>query len=136
MRRLKAIAVVLWVLGIGAAPRGALAAPFDGSVPILCAPATIMECGSDGACQRSTLETANVPPFVKADLKTMQISTLDGKRTSPIKHMDRLDGKIILHGGEGGRGWSVVITEANGKMSGAVSAEAHGFLIFGSCTPL
>ena len=125
------LALVVW-----AGPRAALAAPFDGSAPILCAPATIMECGSDGACQRSTSEVANVPPFVKADLKAMQISTMDGKRTSPIKHMERLDGKTILHGGEGGRGWTVVISEANGKMSGAVSAEAHGFLIFGACTPL
>jgi len=136
MKTPKVIGLALLAIGVWVGPRAAAAASYDGSVPILCAPATIMECGSDGACQRSTLETANIPPFVKVDLRTMQISTMDGKRTSPIKHLDRLDGKIILHGGEGGRGWSVVISEANGKMSGAVSAEAHGFLIFGSCTPL
>jgi hypothetical protein len=136
MRRLKAIGVVLWALGICAAPGAAAAAPYDGSVPILCAPAAIMECGADGACRRSTGEIANVPPFIKVNLKAMKIGTMDEARTSAIKQMDRLDGKIILHGGEGGRGWSVIISEANGKMSGAVSAEAHGFLIFGACTPL
>ena len=135
MKTLKVSGLSLLAIGIWVGPRAAAAAPYDGSVPILCAPATIMECGADGVCQRSTLEVANVPPFIKVNLKTMKISTMDERRTSPIAHLDRLEGKIILHGGEGGRGWSVVITEANGKMSGAVSAEAHGFLIFGACTP-
>jgi len=136
MKTLKVIGVVLWAFGTFALPRLAPAAPYDGSVPLLCAPATIMECEAVGGCQRSTGEITNLPPFVKVNLKAMQISTMDEGRTSPIKHMERLDGKIILRGGDGARAWTVIVSEATGKMSASVSAEEHGFLIFGACTPL
>ncbi len=83
-----------------------------------------------------TIDRPNLPPFVKVNPKSNVISTMDESRTSPIKHMERLDGKIILRGGEGARAWTVIVLEATGKMSAAVSAEEHGFLIFGACTPL
>ncbi len=136
MKTLKVIGVVLLALGVCAAPRPAAAAQYDGSAPLLCSSMAILECGADGTCQRTTHAVANVPPFVKVHPQGKVISTLDGRRTSPIKHVDRLDGKMYLHGGEGARAWTVVISEATGKMSAAVAAEEHGFLVFGACTPL
>ena len=136
MGTLKVIGVVLLALGAWAAPRAAAAAQYDGSAPLLCSSMVILECGEDGTCQRTTHAVANVPPFVKVQPQAKVISTMDGKRTSPIKHVERLDGKMYLHGGEGARGWTVIISEATGKMSAAVAAEEHGFLVFGFCTPL
>ncbi len=135
MKTLAAIGAALW-LGACAASQPAVAATTDGMAPLLCAPAIILECAADGTCARTTHEVANLPPFVKVNPKGNVISTMDEGRTSPIKHMERLDGKIILRGGEGARAWTVIVSEATGKMSAAVSAEEHGFLIFGACTPL
>ncbi len=135
MKTLTAIGAALW-LGACAASQPAVAATTDEMAPLLCAPAIILECGADGTCARTTHEVANLPPFVKVNPKGNVISTMDESRTSPIKHMERLDGKIILRGGEGARAWTVIVLEATGKMSAAVSAEEHGFLIFGACTPL
>ena len=40
---------------------------------------------------------------------------------------------MLLQGAEGDRGWTVVIHEDTGKMSGTVSADGEGFVIFGQC---
>ena len=136
MKTLKVIGLALLAIGIWAAPRPAAAAQYDGSAPLLCASMIILECGADGTCQRTTHAVANVPPFVKVNPQGKVIATIDGSRTSPIKHMERIDGKMYLHGGEGARAWTVIISEATGKMSAAVAAEEHGFLVFGACTPL
>jgi len=135
MKTLTAIGAALW-LGACAASQPAVAATTDGMAQLLCAPAIILECGADGTCARTTHEVANLPPFVKVNPKGNVISTMDESRTSPIKHLDRLKDRIIVHGGDGARTWIVVISEVTGKMSAAVSAEEHGFLIFGACTPL
>ena len=42
------------------------AAPYDGSVPLLCAALTIQECGNDsGECHPRRAKEVNLPPFVK-----------------------------------------------------------------------
>jgi len=41
-----------------------------------------------------------------------------------------------MHGGQGGRGWSLVISEETGKMSATISEDQVGFVIFGAFTPL
>jgi hypothetical protein len=134
MKTLKVIGVVLLAIGAWAAPRPAAAAQYDGSAPLLCSSMVILECGADGACARTTHAVANVPPFVKVHPQGKVVSTMDGKRTSPIKHVERLNGNMYLHGGEGARAWTVIISEATGKMSAAVAGEEHGFLVFGICT--
>ena len=45
-----------------------------------------------------------------------------------------LNGRLVLQGGENGRGWSATIDEANGVMSAAVVDEDHTFSLFGACT--
>ena len=41
-----------------------LAATYDGSVPLLCASTTVLECEDTGKCERRTVESTNIPPFV------------------------------------------------------------------------
>ncbi len=133
MKTLTAIGAALW-LGACAASQPAVAATTDGMAPLLCAPAIILECGADGTCARTTHEVANLPPFVKVNPKGNVISTMDESRTSPIKHLDRLKDRIILHGGEGARTWTAVISEATGKMSATAASDEDIFVIFGACT--
>jgi hypothetical protein len=47
--------------------------------------------------------------------------------------MERMDGKLILQGVQNGKAWSMVITEATGKMTLTASDDQAGFVIFGAC---
>jgi hypothetical protein len=42
----------------------------------------------------------------------------------------------VLQGGQHGRGWSVVIMEASGRMSAAVVDSDAAFTVFGACAVL
>ena len=101
---------------VPAAPVGA--ASYDGSVPLLCAAIQIMECDAAGECHRRTAENVNLPRFIKLDFakKTMSGAGAD-QRTAPIARFERANGRIIMHGGQEGRAWSLVIDGDTGNMS-------------------
>jgi hypothetical protein len=50
--------------------------------------------------------------------------------------MERENGRIVLHGGQKGRGWTAVISAETGKLSATISDEGTAFIIFGACTGL
>jgi hypothetical protein len=113
----------------GLAPAG----PYDGSRPILCAVATIMECDASGQCERQIADGVNSPTFIRVDVPG-QMLTAGANKRSPIKSVTRLDGELILQGGENGRGWSATIDEETGRMAAAVVDNTYTFSLFGACT--
>ena len=116
----------------------AASAGFDESVPLLCVPIEITECETGGKCYHGTAEDVNLPHFIKVNLKEKMLTGV-GKaadRTTPISFMQRDNGTVVLHGGQNGRAWTAVISEATGKLSASISEEGTAFLIFGACTPL
>jgi len=113
-----------------------LAAKYDGSVPLLCVPIEIIECGATGECFNSTAEDVNLPQFIKVDVKTKMLSAAEEDRKAEIKHLEHTNGRMIMHGGQEGRGWTLVISEETGKMSATISEDQAGFIIFGACTPM
>jgi hypothetical protein len=114
------------------------AAPYDGSVPLLCAALTIQECGNaSGECHPRRAEEVNIPPFVKIDVAQKTIaSTGVESRQAAIQRLEHADGRLVLQGGQGGRSWSMVIGEETGQMSASVVDDEVGFVIFGACTSL
>ncbi len=135
MRKFTAIGMAI---AISFAPlHVAASGKYDGSVPLLCVPIEIVECEAGGKCVNGTAEGVNLPQFIKVNFKEKLISAAEeGGATAPIKHFERDYGRLIMHGGQGGRGWSVVISEETGKMSATVTEDRVGFVIFGACTPL
>jgi hypothetical protein len=117
-------------------PAPVAAASYDGSVPLICAATDVQECSSAGDCQRRTVEGVNLPRFIKLDFtdKTMSGTGAD-QRKAPITSFDRANGRIIMHGGQEGRAWSLVIDGDTGNMSAGVVDNAFAFLVFGACTP-
>ena len=77
----------------------------------------------------------NFPALFKVDVKAMKARNLEAEqgRESSIRNVDRVNGKIILSGAEGERGWTVLINEASGKMSATAAGDGEGFVIFGQC---
>jgi len=128
--------IALGALALAAAASTAAAAALDGSAPLLCAIATIMECDGTGQCQRFTAaQHPDFPAFLRVNVGERLITDDQtiGRKTE-IKSASRLDGRLILHGGENGRGWSAAIAEDTGRMSAGVVADNFTFALFGACT--
>jgi len=115
----------------------AAAAMVDESKPFICAINTVMECDSSGQCVRHTAEKhPDFPAFLRVDVAKRTVS--DGSagtapRTSEIAAVRRLDGRLILYGGENGRGWTATVAENTGHMSAGVVGDEYTFALFGAC---
>ena len=106
----------------------AKAAPLDGSVPMLCALTSVIDCSRQGDCERSTAEGAEVPPFVRVNIPQKVLSSIDGARTSPIANVQRTNGRLMIQGTQNERAWSAVIDEGTGQMMATVN-ENDGVLV-------
>jgi hypothetical protein len=119
-------------------PFTVFAAPYDGSVPLLCAVIEVLECEAGAGCHRGDAESVNLPPFVKIDVPRKVLGTTEAavvQRMTPIRHVEQLDGQLILQGGENGRAWSLTIAQDTGKITATITDDQVGFVIFGVCTP-
>ena len=121
------------------APYRVSAADFDGSKPFLCAVTEAIECDEENGCRQGSLESMDIPQFVRVDLKRKKISANsrkegEDKREAKIINFVRTDGALIMQGTQGHRAWSMVVGEKSGKMSASVSEDRVGFLLFGACT--
>jgi hypothetical protein len=121
--------VVLAALGL---PPGVSAAALDGSVPMLCSIASVMECSSQD-CERQTADGAEVPPFIWINVQQRLLRSADGARTSPIASVARADGRLMLQGMQNGRVWGAVIDERSGRMFATVGEADGGFVLSGAC---
>jgi len=117
-------------------PRAVVAGDFDGSKPLLCAVIETIECTPDGECLRGEAESIDMPAFLKIDFvkKTISGTPKDGTvRTTEIKTMEHMDGKLILQGIQKGKAWTLVISEATGKATITAADNQVGFVVFGAC---
>jgi hypothetical protein len=136
---MKLVALGLAVLSVSLAcllPRPVPAAgKYDGSTPMVCAATAVSECEADGRCQRRNAEHVNFPALIKVDVKALKLRDLASEKTreSSIRNVDRANGKVILSGADGERGWTVLINEASGRMSATTAGDGEGFVIFGQC---
>ena len=121
MNRLVAVTLVVLLAGTAEAR------------PLLCAMTTVLECDETATCTRRTAESAALPPIVLVDPEQRTVSAVGSNARAPIMSATQHDGRLIVHGGEAGRGWSATITEATGKMAVAVVDDDVTFSIFGMC---
>ncbi len=139
IRRLLELSSVILTVVLCMASLQAEAAGFDGSTPILCAITKSLGCDSDSGCEAATVESLNLPHFMRVDLKKNIATGADpapmngNQKITPIRTIQRMDGTIILQGIEL-RGWSAVIDEQTGKMTLTVSGDDEAFVLFGVCT--
>jgi hypothetical protein len=131
------------VLILAAAPLAAQAADFDGSKPLLCAVISITECTPNDGCQKTTIENAGMPQFLKFNPVQKTVTPaepIEGRKPTQIERMERVEGKLILQGAEDGvenvhdgLGWTAAISEATGKFILTASGEEVAFVVFGAC---
>jgi hypothetical protein len=136
----------MWkVLGIAVAlavtmsTHGVWADDLTGRDRLLCSAGTVTACSEDGDCFKGIPFDFNIPEFVEVDLQAKRLSTTEASgenRTSPITHLKREDGVILLQGFEAGRAFSFLINEAAGLVTVAITADGITMAIYGTCTPM
>ncbi len=109
----------------------------ENSDRFLCSTSKIQVCFEDGVCNETFPWEANVPQFVVVDTKKLTLSTTkasDENRSTPIRTLQREEGKIIFQGIEAERAFSFVIDEFTGLLTVAVSRDGMSVSVFGACT--
>jgi hypothetical protein len=137
MKDSKTIVVVALALAILSAP--AMADDLTGATALVCSSSWANVCTADEVCESGPPWGWNIPQFVEVDLEEKTLSTTEASgenRLSPAEVLVRDDGLIFIQGREYGRAFSIVISEATGRMSASIAAEDVSISVFGACTPL
>ncbi len=135
MKKKKTMILVLFSMCL--IPIAVVAGDFDGSKPLLFAVIETVECTPGSECLRGTAESVGIPQFLKINFEGKTISSTPESgtiRTTKIKNLERIEGKLILQGVQNGKAWNMVINEATGKVTMSASDEQAGFVVFGACT--
>ena len=111
-----------------------VAADFDGSKTILCAPVEAMDCTPGAVCQRGTPDDIGAPQFIRIDFGKKMV--IGPKRSTPIASIEKDEAQVLLQGSELGYGWSIAVDQQSGRMSATLTDHEGAFVLFGSCTPL
>jgi hypothetical protein len=94
-----------------------------------------MECEAASDCQRTTPESVNLPPFVKVNVVEKTLNGADNDdRKAAVESVQHTNGRLVMQGGQQGRGWSLVILGDTGKLSAVVADGDAAFVIFEACT--
>jgi hypothetical protein len=68
------------------------------------------------------------------DFAAKQLVSLDGQRTSPIAALDVLETLLVLQGHQNGRGWTLVLERATGRLSATIVTAEGAFVLAGGCS--
>lgn len=105
---------------------------------LLCVPGPVSHCVADEGCNVGLPEDENVPQFIEVDLKKKILAATRASgenRSTPIQSKLQDAGYIYLQGVEGGRSFSMVISETTGDLTFVVAANGETATMFGACTP-
>ena len=119
-------------------PAFAQADNLTGADRFLCASSRVVRCYSVGDCDSGPPWEWNMPSFIQVDLRKKLLSTPAAsaeQRRSPLTHVQREAGQIIVQGTENGRALSMVIAEETGLASSAIALDGITVTVFGACTP-
>jgi hypothetical protein len=110
-----------------------------GSDSLLCYGLSAARCETGEACEAVAPWKLNIPDFVKLDLRGKRIQTTAAskdQRETPLQTVQRSNGTILIHGEQGGRAFSWLITETSGEGTLSVAAPGQGVTVFTVCTPV
>ena len=106
---------------------------------VLCSAVQVTVCGIDGECDSGLPWEWDVPQFVVIDLNKKTISTTEASgenRSSPLHHVQRDNGVIIVQGVENSRAFSAVLNEEFGDGAFSVALDGVTVSAFAACTPV
>jgi hypothetical protein len=128
------------LLAAGAAALVALpasAAPVDGSVPLLCVSSRAFDCSGGKACTEASAEGVNMADMLEVDVKAKKITALDADvrgKTSEIAAVSHKDGRLVMSGVDGTRGWTLAVQDEGGDSVLTVTDNGIALILYGECT--
>lgn len=130
-----ALALLAWL------PAGAAraAGPFDGSKPVICSTDDTVACLDEGGCSAGDAADVNLPSLVRVDFAKKLITGLSGERageTTPLETMRHNEGHLVVQGGQGGRGFTLLLDESTGDLTVGVVGSGTVFVVYGACAVL
>ena len=136
MKLLKYVLLIALMVSVATLP--SLAQEKEDLKPMVCTAIEIYDCGFGEDCTRGVAIDVDLPIFLGIDFeKKMITGTMDdgSVRTTEIQRMEQLAGGIIIQGVQDGLGFSLSYNMSTKKITGAVSGDQVGFVIFGACKP-
>lgn len=105
----------------------------DGNIRT-CTLTRVIQCVPDEGCEELSVQEMELPRFVRIDLKSKIITSLDKdlERSTKIATVEHQNGLTILHGTEL-RGWSIALGDVSGNLTLSAAGEGEGFVVFGAC---
>ncbi len=112
----------------------------DGSKPLICSLDDAVDCTDrNDECNKGDAAAVQAPDLIRVDFKRKTVKAMgvsaDEDDVAAIRHVETMDGRLVVQGAQNGRGWSMVVVGETGASTIAVAGNDHGFLIFGTCTP-
>ena len=127
---------IIGAVMLSVASAGLAASEQGGGTSMLCAVTNTVSCDSNGDCLKGPANAVNLPVFMNFHPEKKVVGSAKGggeRRTSKITIVSNIGDVMVLLGDEGERGWSVTINKSSGSLTGTISADGEGYLIFGSC---
>ncbi len=124
-----AAAASLWTAG-----SMALAADFDGSKKLICAPVEVIDCSAGDECVKGSPKEMGGPSFFRIDFAKKQV--VGPKRTTDIRTTEKNAEQLVLQGSEPDYSWTIALEQVNGGLTATMVGSGGVLVLFGSCTPL
>ncbi len=117
------------------------ATALDKSEPLLCASIHVHECVDGAGCRAVLPEDVGAPTFFWIDLKKKEIRASKDEEATIIERMEDVEGRTVLQGADpgspdfaDGSGWTIMIEDDTGRMTGTAITRQAAVVIFGTCT--
>jgi hypothetical protein len=114
-------------------PGAAVAADFDGSKLLICAPTEAVDLRPGADLVRERPADIGAPSFLRVDIANKKIT--GPKRVTPITFIERNDKQILLQGTEMGFGWTLALDQQLGEMTLTFVDRTRAVVLTGRCTP-
>jgi hypothetical protein len=112
----------------------AIAADFDGSKPLICAPIEAVDLRAGEEIVKARPSDIGAPSFLRVDIANKKIA--GPKRVTPITYIEKDDTQILLHGTELGFGWTLALDQQEGAMTITFVDRTGAVVLSGTCTPV
>lgn len=136
MKLLKYIFLIALMVSLAVLP--SLAQDKKDLKSMVCAAIETYDCGYGEDCKRGSAFDINLPILLDIDFERKMITGVmdDGSvRTTEIQRMEQLANGIIIQGIQEGLGFSFSYNTSTRKITGTVSGDQVGFVVFGACKP-
>jgi hypothetical protein len=128
--KLAHLSLVAMALAFSAA---AVAADFDGTVPLTCTPSAGHDC-APGTAQCNKLKSQSKGPVeVRVDFANKTIKTPYRTDLLPIQNSATNDEQLVMQGTDLKFAWSAIINRKSGALTLAIADRMGAYVIFGQC---